>query len=385
VLDFKKEGSTTVEGHNLTTADVLVKRVVKPEVASKYEAVVASTANVIVAINYILDDKLRSMGTAREMCTRVQRLRKKAGLLPTDQITAYYSVSELSHFEFVEAEKRAAFEEDGEVAAPPSAAPAGGAGTDGPAKKDGKGKEAKAKEPKGKEPKEAKGGKAPAAAAPSSGEASTEEARRSAAAALHVAVVANRALMFDTLRVHLLPDVAAARPAHAVVIATEQDVLNGAHLTIILTREAVRFPIDDAAIKAVVAKAAGASLTDQASAHATASLGEFGSVVLGSGKPPADGPIIPPAGAAAITPSIQSVTAGVKFAVAAMDFQRVAALRTLAVDVDGFKIQLEQGKHYFTSLEEWLSSQPALKSHWHTAAGDVGAALYDAITSAGRA
>lgn len=48
---------------------------------------------ILVLLNVTPDQSMMDEGTAREIINRVQKLRKKAHLVPTDSITVYYSIS----------------------------------------------------------------------------------------------------------------------------------------------------------------------------------------------------------------------------------------------------------------------------------------------------
>lgn len=48
---------------------------------------------ILVLINVTPDQSMLDEGTAREIINRVQKLRKKAHLVPTDLITVYYNIS----------------------------------------------------------------------------------------------------------------------------------------------------------------------------------------------------------------------------------------------------------------------------------------------------
>lgn len=47
----------------------------------------------MVLLNVTPDQSMMDEGTAREIINRVQKLRKKAHLVPTDSITVYYNIS----------------------------------------------------------------------------------------------------------------------------------------------------------------------------------------------------------------------------------------------------------------------------------------------------
>lgn len=58
------------------------------DLAAKYEA--DSANGILVLLNVQADGSMKDEGTAREIINRVQKLRKEAKLVPTDQIRVYY-------------------------------------------------------------------------------------------------------------------------------------------------------------------------------------------------------------------------------------------------------------------------------------------------------
>lgn len=59
------------------------------DLKDKYEA--DSEGEILVLLNVEPDDSMKDEGTAREVINRIQKLRKKAQLVPSDEITVYYS------------------------------------------------------------------------------------------------------------------------------------------------------------------------------------------------------------------------------------------------------------------------------------------------------
>lgn len=72
----------------LSEEEIKVSRFVEPKDGSK--VVPAYENELVVLLDLEQDDKLRTEGLAREWVNRVQRLRKKAGLNPTDRVNLYY-------------------------------------------------------------------------------------------------------------------------------------------------------------------------------------------------------------------------------------------------------------------------------------------------------
>ena len=63
--------------------------------SSKYEA--HSDNDVLVLLDCTPDQSMLDEGTAREVVNRIQKLRKKAGLQPQDEVTLYYQVNPKEH------------------------------------------------------------------------------------------------------------------------------------------------------------------------------------------------------------------------------------------------------------------------------------------------
>lgn len=91
VKEYKSSGKLLVDGIELVEGDLVVRRGVKEDGKSK-----SSETNTDNEVLTILDceiyPELKSEGVAREIINRVQRLRKKAGLVPTDDIKMEYKV-----------------------------------------------------------------------------------------------------------------------------------------------------------------------------------------------------------------------------------------------------------------------------------------------------
>jgi isoleucyl-tRNA synthetase len=93
VLEFEKTGSITIAGVPLGPGDVRVVKDVKlPESTTadaKFDA--AGVNEVLVVMDLTEDDDLRAAGLAREAVNRVQKMRKAAGLQPTDPVDFFIS------------------------------------------------------------------------------------------------------------------------------------------------------------------------------------------------------------------------------------------------------------------------------------------------------
>jgi isoleucyl-tRNA synthetase len=95
IAEFESKGEITVEGHLLKTGDLkIVRQFQTPEGVNPDEIDADGDGEVLVILNLKLDEELVQAGTAREIVNRVQKLRKKAGLEPSDKIEFYYDIAD---------------------------------------------------------------------------------------------------------------------------------------------------------------------------------------------------------------------------------------------------------------------------------------------------
>ena len=88
---FLESGSITVAGHDLSAEDLRVQRGLKQSrETANYE--VAVEGDVMILLDAFAYPELAQEGLAREVLNRIQRLRKRAGLVPTDDVRLAYSV-----------------------------------------------------------------------------------------------------------------------------------------------------------------------------------------------------------------------------------------------------------------------------------------------------
>ncbi|NXK96077.1 SYIC protein, partial [Formicarius rufipectus] len=85
--EFQKTGTIVVEGHELHGEDLRLMYQIT-EGSSQYEA--HSDAQVLVLLDVTPDQSMVDEGVAREVINRIQKLRKKRNLVPTDEISVYY-------------------------------------------------------------------------------------------------------------------------------------------------------------------------------------------------------------------------------------------------------------------------------------------------------
>lgn len=92
---FKKEGKIELDGETIVDGELRVMLTFKGEqgaaLAEKYETNVQEDVSILLDVTP--DEEMLAEGTAREIINRVQKLRKKAHLVPTDEIEVYYVVT----------------------------------------------------------------------------------------------------------------------------------------------------------------------------------------------------------------------------------------------------------------------------------------------------
>jgi len=101
---FLSSGKMELLGHNIEPADVRIMFSFSGDTASKlsqkYEA--HGDKDLLVLLATTADEAMQDEGIAREVINRIQKLRKKAHLVPSDPVTVYFSVSpENSHLQRV--------------------------------------------------------------------------------------------------------------------------------------------------------------------------------------------------------------------------------------------------------------------------------------------
>jgi isoleucyl-tRNA synthetase len=90
--EYQATGKLVIDGIPLGAGDLVVQRGLKDGGDKNQEF---NTDNdVIVILGMELDEELLQQGLAREVINRVQQLRKKAGLVPTDDVGMEYRVLE---------------------------------------------------------------------------------------------------------------------------------------------------------------------------------------------------------------------------------------------------------------------------------------------------
>lgn len=97
VKAYLKDGKISVDGIELIEGDLTAQRYVElapstEEGAAQYET--NTNNDVVVLLDVRRRPELEQEGLAREVVNRVQRLRKKAGLVATDDIDVFYRFAE---------------------------------------------------------------------------------------------------------------------------------------------------------------------------------------------------------------------------------------------------------------------------------------------------
>jgi isoleucyl-tRNA synthetase len=96
VTNFVKTGTINVLNYDLGPEDLrIMYNFGEKGTSSKYEA--HSDNDVLVLLDCTPDQSMLDEGTAREVVNRIQKLRKKAGLQPQDEVTLYYQVNPKEH------------------------------------------------------------------------------------------------------------------------------------------------------------------------------------------------------------------------------------------------------------------------------------------------
>ncbi|KAL4227042.1 Isoleucine--tRNA ligase [Mactra antiquata] len=92
LMEFQEKGEITVNGHTLVEGDLrLMYKFDGEKGKSKYDA--HADPQVLVLLDVTPDQSMLDEGIAREVINRIQKLRKKAGLVPSDDITIYYDTT----------------------------------------------------------------------------------------------------------------------------------------------------------------------------------------------------------------------------------------------------------------------------------------------------
>ncbi|KAI8555405.1 hypothetical protein RHMOL_Rhmol05G0172500 [Rhododendron molle] len=93
ILDFEKHGEVTIATHCLKLSDIKIKwSFWRPDNMTEEEIDAAGDGDVLVILDLRPDESLFEAGVAREVVNRIQKLRKKAALEPTDMVEVYFKL-----------------------------------------------------------------------------------------------------------------------------------------------------------------------------------------------------------------------------------------------------------------------------------------------------
>ncbi|KAF3690036.1 Isoleucine--tRNA ligase, cytoplasmic [Channa argus] len=87
---FQKTGSIIVDGHELHEEDLRLMYTFNQSAGSAAQYEAHSDEQVLVLLDVTPDQSMVDEGVAREVINRIQKLRKKGHLVPSDEITVYY-------------------------------------------------------------------------------------------------------------------------------------------------------------------------------------------------------------------------------------------------------------------------------------------------------
>ncbi|KAK7253094.1 hypothetical protein RIF29_37526 [Crotalaria pallida] len=91
ILAFESAGEVVIASHCLKLTDIKVLRDFKrPDGMTEKEIDAAGDGDVLVILDLRPDESLFEAGAAREIVNRIQKLRKKIGLEPTDMVEVYF-------------------------------------------------------------------------------------------------------------------------------------------------------------------------------------------------------------------------------------------------------------------------------------------------------
>ncbi|NXL89745.1 SYIC protein, partial [Alectura lathami] len=91
--EFQETGTIVVEGHELHGEDLRLMYTFDQVAGGSAQFEAHSDAQVLVLLDVTPDQSMVDEGVAREVINRIQKLRKKRNLVPTDEITVYYRSS----------------------------------------------------------------------------------------------------------------------------------------------------------------------------------------------------------------------------------------------------------------------------------------------------
>ncbi|XP_014423441.2 isoleucine--tRNA ligase, cytoplasmic isoform X1 [Camelus ferus] len=90
---FQESGTIVVEGHELHEEDIRLMYTFDQAAGETTQFEAHSDAQALVLLDVTPDQAMVDEGMAREVINRIQKLRKKCNLVPTDEITVYYKAN----------------------------------------------------------------------------------------------------------------------------------------------------------------------------------------------------------------------------------------------------------------------------------------------------
>nr|XP_054751612.1 isoleucine--tRNA ligase, cytoplasmic-like [Lytechinus pictus] len=93
---FISKGEIEVDGHMLGKEDLRLSYSMAESAAGSSQYQAHSDGKILVLLDVTPDQSMLDEGVAREVINRIQKLRKKASLVPTDEITIFYNVEPAS-------------------------------------------------------------------------------------------------------------------------------------------------------------------------------------------------------------------------------------------------------------------------------------------------
>ncbi|XP_078470570.1 isoleucine--tRNA ligase, cytoplasmic isoform X1 [Lampetra planeri] len=90
--EFQSKGSIVVEGHELRGEDLRLMYRFEQVAGASSQYETHSDSEVLILLDVTPDQVMLDEGVAREVINRIQKLRKKAHLVPSDEISVYYAV-----------------------------------------------------------------------------------------------------------------------------------------------------------------------------------------------------------------------------------------------------------------------------------------------------
>ncbi|KAK5639168.1 hypothetical protein RI129_011660 [Pyrocoelia pectoralis] len=118
INDIVKRGYVNILGKRIELSEI--KLIFKADDIASHKYEVLSDNDVLILLDLTPDSSMQQEGVAREIINRIQKLRKKAHLVPTDEISVIYKASgelaqiAIDYKEFIETAIQATFTLDGE-------------------------------------------------------------------------------------------------------------------------------------------------------------------------------------------------------------------------------------------------------------------------------